>query len=167
MPPGRGAGPPPSRDDPERNLAGLGPDARRRLEAFGRAFERLGAGEYALFSTAPIDGDRHAAARAAAEASLGPSGRAATASAAEAFVAWAAAGYSNRLALPDTFLLFQSLPDRPEDRVRFRAALESAVLGIVAWDALDADDLAELLGPFAEMAARAIGLPAGDDLPNE
>ncbi|HEX9549935.1 MAG TPA: hypothetical protein VF971_02445 [Candidatus Limnocylindrales bacterium] len=145
-------------DDLERAVAALPVAARARLQAFAAEFERVGATQYAIFATVPADPGAHEEAVDAAVASLGSDARRQSArAAAEEFVTWATVGYSGRLSLPDTLLLFQSLPDRPGDRVRFRRAVEDAILGIVAWDDLTDDELAELLGPFAEMAEAAIG----------
>jgi len=145
-----------SGDPADRDMAALPDRTRRRLDRFAAEFERLGAGEYALFATSEIaDPTRAAAVETALEALGSEARRRAARTAAETFVDWAARGYSRRLALPDTILLYQALPDRPEDRLRFAAALRAAIIGLVAWDELTDDELGPLLGGFAEMASRA------------
>ena len=64
------------------------------------------------------------------------------------FVDEATVAYARRFSLPDTVLLFQSLPDRAEDRVRFLASVERAIVGLILWDELEPDDLAALIGPW-------------------
>jgi len=142
----------------EPHLAALPGAARARLERFAAAFERLGAGQYALFATATEDEPRIDAAFEAALESLGsPARRAAARAAAAALVDWVVQGYTSRLTLPDTILLFQSLPDRPEDRIRLARSVQAAVIGLIAWETAPGEDIGVLVGPFAEMAERAAG----------
>lgn len=126
-----------------------------RLERFAAEFERLNAREYALFATG-IEGDdevREAVAAAEREIGQGPR-RAAVIGAVDTFRDWAARAYSNRLVQTDTVLLFQSLADRAEDRVRFAASLERAVVALILWDELEPGDRTALLGPWLAMAER-------------
>ena len=127
---------------------------RQRLERFAAEFERLDAGEYVLFATvheeAPVTGPTMAAV-----GRLRATRQVAVDAAVKPFLEWAAVAYSRRLPATDTFLLYQSLPDRAEDRVRFLGSLERAVVGVVLWDELDADDRDALLGPWLSMAERA------------
>jgi hypothetical protein len=53
------------------------------------------------------------------------------------------------MSLTDTLMLFQSLPDRPEDRVRFLRSVERAVVAVILWDELSDGDRDALLGPWA------------------
>jgi hypothetical protein len=55
------------------------------------------------------------------------------------------------MSLTDTFLLYQSLPDRAEDRVKFLTTVERAVVGLILWEELDADERAALLGPWGAL----------------
>jgi hypothetical protein len=129
-------------------LAALSPDERRRLERFARAFERVSAGDYAMFTeVAPGDEERSAQEGALELIGTG-SRRTAIRAAVEAFVDFGTRAYSGRVALPDTFLMNQGLADRAEDRVRFLATVERAVVGLILWDDLDKDDLAVLIGPW-------------------
>ena len=133
--------------------------AAARLDRFAAEFERLDAGAYATFATLVDDDDpdvRRAFAAADAVIGSGPR-RAAVAEAVASFRDFAARAYSSRLVQTDTVFLFQSLADRPGDRVRFAASLERAVIALSAWEELDADDRATLLGPWAMMAERAVG----------
>lgn len=148
----------------DRHLAALPEAARARLEHFAAEFERLGAGQYVLFATAAEDDARIDAAFEAALESLGsPTRRAAARAAAAAFVDWVVQGYTSRLTLPDTILLFQSLPDRPADRIRLARSVQAAVIGLVAWESAAGEDVGVLVGPFFDMAERAAGeVPGGD-----
>jgi len=132
--------------------------ASDRLERFAAAFERLNAGQYVLYAT-PVEGDdRVRDAMAAADAAMGAGARrTAVTETVGAFLDWAARAYSNRLVQTDTVFLFQSLPDRPDDRVRFAASLERAVVAVILWDELMPESRDALLGPWVEMAARAAG----------
>jgi hypothetical protein len=130
------------------DLKGLRSAERERLQRFASAFERLDAGSYAMFADIPD----HAAvdrAQAAARDRVGSSGRRdAVRAAVRAFTDEATVAYARRFSLPDTVLLFQSLPDRAEDRVRFLASVERAIVGLILWDELEPDDLAALIGPW-------------------
>ena len=66
----------------------------------------------------------------------------------DAFVDAGTVAYSRRMSLTDTLLLFQSLPDRAEDRSRFLATVERAIVGLILWDELEPDDLGALIGPW-------------------
>ena len=138
------------------DLAGLRPDERERLQRFAAAFERLDASSYAMFADTP---DQAAVDRAQLDAiaRLGSgSRRDAVRAAVRVFVDEATVAYARRFSLPDTVLLFQSLPDRAEDRVRFLASVERAIVGLILWDELEPDDLAALIGPWGAV----IGEPA-------
>ncbi|MEW5989878.1 MAG: hypothetical protein AB1736_00855 [Chloroflexota bacterium] len=150
--------------DLDRHLAALPDPARNRLERFAAEFERLGAGQYVLFATVAEDDARTDRAFEAARVSRGsPARRAAARAAAAAFVDWVVQGYTSRLSLPDTILLFQSLPDRPQDRIRLARSVQAAVIGLVAWETAAGEDVGVLVGPFLEMAERAAGeVPGGD-----
>lgn len=129
-------------------LQGLRPDERARLAAFASAFERVSGGSYPLFTeVAPGDEVRAAQERAIDLVGTGRR-RTAVRAAVDTFVDFGTRVYSNRVALPDTFLMHQGLPDRAEDRVRFLATVERAVVGLILWDELDADDRAALIGPW-------------------
>ena len=134
-------------------LEKLRPAERQRLDRFARAFDRLDASAYVQLADA---GDEDAV-RTAQEAALERIGtgqrRTAVRAAVGAFVDSATVAYSRRTSLTDTFLLNQSLPDRADDRARFAASVERAVVALVLWDELSDTDLAALIGrwaPFVE-----------------
>jgi hypothetical protein len=129
------------------DLAGLTPEQRRRLERFALAFERVDASRYPTFTEVAVSDDVEAAQERALEL-IGSSRRRAVRAAVDAFIDEGTQAYARRASLPDTFLMFQSLPDRAEDRVRFLATIERAVVGLILWDELEDDDRAALLGPW-------------------
>ena len=136
-------------------LAGLRPDERRRLEAFASAFERVDASQYITFAEVdPLDVE---AAEAEATRLLGKGPRhVAVKAAIAAFVDEAAQAYSRRPTLTDTFLMFRSLPDRAEDRVRFLASVERAVVALILWDELSEPSRVALLGLWGGIADRIV-----------
>jgi hypothetical protein len=130
-------------------LAGLTSAERARLERFAAAFERIDASSYPIFTeTVETDAVLEAQARALDLVGKGRR-RDAIRAAVDAFVDEGTRAYARRMSLTDTFLLFQSLPDRAEDRVRFLATVERAVVGLILWDELNDDDRAALIGPWA------------------
>jgi hypothetical protein len=142
-------------------LAALRSRERARLEQFALAFERLDASRYPQFTElAPSEAVLGAQARALELLGSGTR-RAAVRAAVDAFVDAGSQAYSGRMALPDTFLLFQSLPDRAEDRVRFLATIERAVVGLILWDELDEDERDALVGPWGAFVAPFVE-PGGD-----
>lgn len=130
------------------DLAGLRRAERERLERFAEVFDRLDARDYSTLAPVVEPGGLDAAKAHAAEVVQTPERRKALRRAIERFVDAAAQGYSRRLTLMDTFLLNQSLPDRPADRVRFAASVERAVVALVLWDELEDEDRVALLGPW-------------------
>jgi hypothetical protein len=130
-------------------LRGLRPEERERLDRFARAFERVDASSYPLFTEAFVSDEVRAAQDRALElVGTGPR-RSAVRAAVDAFVDHGTRAYSERMSLTDTFLLFQSLPDRADDRVRFLATVERAVVALILWDELSSDEQAALLGPWS------------------
>jgi hypothetical protein len=129
-------------------LAGLRPQERRRLEQFALAFERLDASSYPQFTEQVVSDDVFAAQEHALELLGSGARKSAVRAAIDAFVEAGTQAYSGRMSLTDTFLLYQSLPDRAEDRVKFLTTVERAVVGLILWDELEADDRAALLGPW-------------------
>lgn len=130
------------------DLAGLTTEQQRRLERFAFAFERVDAARYPQFTEVVASDDVTAAQERALELIGTGSRRRAVRAAVDAFVDEGTQAYSRRASLPDTFLMFQSLPDRAEDRVRFLATIERAVVGLILWDELEVNDRAALLGPW-------------------
>jgi hypothetical protein len=137
-------------------LDGLGQAERDRLEAFAAIFDRLDARSYSTF-TETIESGEVGPARERALALVGSGQRRdAVRAAVAAFVDAAIVAYARRLSLPDTFLLFQSLPDRAEDRVRFLASVERAVVALILWDELEDEDRVALLGAWGPSVIPAI-----------
>ena len=134
--------------DPVAALAGLRPEERTRLELFAAAFDRLDASSYPLFTEQVVTDEVFEAQERAKELLGSGARKSAVRAAIAAFVDAGTRAYSGRMSLTDTFLLYQSLPDRAEDRVRFLTTVERAVVGLILWDELDADDRAALLGPW-------------------
>jgi hypothetical protein len=130
------------------DLKGVRPEERARLERFALAFERVNASSYPLFTEVNLSPEVEAAQGRALEVIGTGSRRNAIRAAVDAFVDHATTAYSNRTTLTDTFLMNQSLPDRAEDRVRFLATVERAVVALILWDELDEDDQAALVGPW-------------------
>jgi hypothetical protein len=133
-------------------LHGLLPAERARLERFAAVFERLDASRYATLTEGYDTGDVDAAKAAALELLGGSSRRRdGVRAAVQAFTDRATVAYADRLSLPDTLLLFQSLPDRAPDRLRFLQSLERVVVALVLWDELEPNDRAALVGPWASL----------------
>jgi hypothetical protein len=137
-------------------LAGLRPEERKRLEQFASAFERLDASSYPMFAEQVVSDDVFAAQERALQLLGSGARKSAVRAAIDAFVDAGTRAYSERMSLTDTFLLYQSLPDRAEDRVKFLTTVERAVVGLILWDDLDGDERAALLGPWSAF------LDAGD-----
>lgn len=129
-------------------LAGLRPAEQKRLEGFALAFERLDASSYPMFSEQAVSDEVFEAQKRALELIGSGARKSAVRAAIDAFVDAGTRAYSGRMSLTDTFLLYQSLPDRAEDRVKFLTTVERAVVGLILWDELDGDDRAALLGPW-------------------
>jgi hypothetical protein len=137
-------------------LDGLGQAERDRLEAFAAVFDRLDARSYSTF-TETIESGEVGPARERALALVGSGQRRdAVRAAVAAFVDAAIVAYARRLSLPDTFLLFQSLPDRAEDRVRFLASVERAVVALILWEELEDEDRVALLGAWGPSVIPAV-----------
>jgi hypothetical protein len=137
-------------------LGGLRPDERRRLEAFAEAFERIDASQYVTFAEVP---SLEAVEPAEAEATrLLASGARydAVKAAVGVFVEEATQAYSRRPTLTDTLFMFRSLPDRAEDRVRFLASVERAVVALILWDELSEPSRVALLGLWGGIADRFV-----------
>lgn len=146
-------------------LAGLRPEERQRLEQFALAFERLDASSYPMFSEQVVSDEVFAAQNRALELLGSGPRKSAVRAAIDAFVDAGARAYSERMSLTDTFLLYQSLPDRAEDRVKFLTTVERAVVGLILWDELDPDDRAALVGPWGNFIDALDG--SGVDLPDQ
>lgn len=137
-------------------LAGLRPRERDRLAQFALAFERIDASQYVTFAEVPsLENIEPAEAEATRLLGSGPRHDAVKA-AVHAFVDEAAQAYSRRPTLTDTLFMFRSLPDRAEDRVRFLASLERAVVALILWTELSDRSRVALLGLWGGIADRIV-----------
>jgi hypothetical protein len=137
-------------------LAGLEPAERERLERFSHAFERIDASRYITFAEIPSAGDLEPAQAEALRVMGSGSRHDAVKAAIGVLVDVAAEAYSRRPTLTDTFLMFRSLPDRAEDRVRFLNSVERAVVALILWDELTEQSRVALLGLWGGIAERVI-----------
>jgi hypothetical protein len=131
-----------------RELRGLRPEERQRLEAFAELFDRIDASSYATYAEASETPEVKAAKENASELLGSGERRNAVRGAVNAFVDAATIAYSRRLPLPDTIMVFNSLPDRAEERVHFLNSVERAVVAVTLWDELADEDRVALLGPW-------------------
>jgi len=141
------------------DLAALSPAAQRRLERFAEVFDRINARDYSTFAPTEEPDGLEAAQEHANDAIRTPDERQAVRGAIQRFVDAAAKGYSARLALMDTFLLNQSLPDQAEVRVRVAKSVERAVVAVALWDELADEDRVALLGPWGGLVIPLIEAP--------
>ena len=137
-------------------LRGLRPEEMRRLEAFAEAFEHMDASQYVTFAEVPsLEDVEPAEAEATRLLDAGPRHEAVQA-AVGAFIDEATQAYSRRPTLTDTLFMFRSLPDRAEDRVRFLASLERAVVALILWTELSDRSRVALLGRWGWLAERIV-----------
>ena len=137
-------------------LGGLRPDERKRLEAFAGAFEHIDASQYVTFADVPsLEDVEPAEAEATRLLGTGPRHDAVKA-AIGAFIDEATQAYSRRPTLTDRLFMFRSLPDRAEDRVRFLASVERAVVALVLWHELSERSRVALLGLWGGIADRIV-----------
>ena len=136
-------------------ITALHPDERERLARFADAFERLDASQYMQFAEAPTP-DNLAAETEAIELLGTGERREAVKAAVKVFTDAATIAYSRRPTLTDTFLLFQSLPDRGDDRVRLLSSMERAVVALILWDELSEESRAQMLGPWADVVYQVV-----------
>jgi hypothetical protein len=141
-------------------LARLSPDARRRLDRFATAFQQLDSEVYSAFAAASLDPEERRDALARVQELIGQgSRRAGVLAALGEFRAFAVRAASEALGGHASVLLTRSNTATPEERVRFLASLELAVVAVVLWDEIEPDERGELLGPWEEMATRAVASP--------
>ena len=135
------------------DLRGLTAEERARLHRFARLFERVDASEYPQLTELAASDEVIAAQDRAIELLGDGARKAAVREAIAIFIDEGTQAYSRRMSLPDTFLLFQSLPDRAEDRVRFLNSVERVVVALILWDALKEGDRVAMLGPWGSLVA--------------
>jgi hypothetical protein len=137
------------------DITALRPEERERLRRFADAFERLDASQYIRFAEAPTP-DNLAAETEAIQVVGSGERREAIKAAVGIFTDAGTVAYSRRPSLTDTFLLFQSLPDRGDDRVRFLASLERAVVAMILWDELSEESRMAMLGPWTDLVYQVV-----------
>lgn len=131
--------------------------ARDRLDRFAEAFQQLDSTFYGAFAAASHDPDERLAALDRVQELIGRGARREGVLAALAeFRGFAVRAASEALGGYHSVLLTRSNTSSPEERLRFLASLELAVVTVILWDEIEPDERDELLGPWAEMATRAV-----------
>lgn len=129
---------------------------RDRLDRFAAAFQALDIDVYSAFSAASLDPDERREALIRAQELIGHGARRAGVLAAlsqfREYAVWSA---TNALGGYHSALLTRSNSASAEERVRFLASLELAVVTVILWDEIEPDEREALLGPWSQMAARA------------
>ena len=135
----------------------LSPGARRRRDRCADAFPQLNSEVYASFAAASLDPDERREALGRVQELIGQGSRRAGVLAALAeFREFAVRAAASGLAGYESALATRSNVSSPEERVKFLASLELAVVAVVLWDEIEADERSDLLGPWEEMATRAV-----------
>ena len=132
----------------------LPPDARERLERFGRALERLSVEDLQLYAVRQREPAHGLAVEAAAAAATAAGLDGGIDGAREAIVEYLGRAYGNAQ-LRTSWVGLNSSPSLgpTDDRVRVLRSAGDAVAAIVLWDRLDDADRAELLGAWANLLA--------------
>lgn len=142
-----------SRDPIERMPAA----ARGRLDRFARAFQELDSSFYGAFAAASHDPDDRLAALDRIQELIGRGARREGILAAlTEFREFAVRSATEALGGYHSVLLTRSNTSSPEERLRFLASLELAVVTVILWDEIEPDERDELLGPWTEMATQAV-----------
>ncbi len=132
-------------------------EARDRLDRFAEAFQLLDSDLYSVFAAASHDPVERMAALARVQQLIGGGSRRAGVLAALAeFREFAVRSATEALGGANAALLTRTNVSTPEDRVRFLASLELAVVTVILWDEIDSDERSQLLGPWEEMAVQAV-----------
>jgi len=131
--------------------------ARDRLDRFASAFQELDSTMYGAFAAASHDPDERLAALERVQELIGRGARREGVLAALAeFREFAVRAASEALGGYHSALLTRSNASSPEERVRFLASLELAVVTVILWDEIDPEERESFLGPWVEMANRAV-----------
>ena len=139
----------------------LSAGARARLDRFADAFEQLDSDLYTVFAASSLDPDDRLAALARVQELIGTGPRRAGVLAAlSEFREFAVQAATAALGGSNAALLTRTNVATPEDRVRFLASLELAVVTVILWDEIEPDEREQLLGPWAEMATGAAEVEA-------
>jgi hypothetical protein len=128
-----------------------------RLDRFADAFNLLDSGLYPAFAAASHDPEERIAALDRVQAIIGAGPRRAGVIAVLGeFREFAVRSATEALGGANAVLLTRTNASSPEERLRFLASLELAVVVVLLWDEIDADEREDLLGPWAGMATRAV-----------
>ena len=131
--------------------------ARDRLDRFAAAFQGLDAEVYPAFSAASLDPEERRDALVEVQELIGEGPRrAAIIEALKQFREYAVWSATNALGGYHSALLTRSNAASAEERMRFLASLELAVVTVVLWDEIEPDEREAMLGPWLEMATRAV-----------
>lgn len=134
----------------------LSAEARDRLDRFAAAFQMLDSDLYPAFAATSHDPEERMAALARVQELIGRGSRREGVLAALAeFREFAVRSATEALGGANAALLTRTNVSTPEDRVRFLASLELAVVTVILWDEIEPDERSQLLGPWEEMAAQA------------
>jgi hypothetical protein len=134
-----------------------------RLDRFADAFHLLDSGLYPAFTAASHDADERLVALDRIQDLIGAGSRRAGILAALAeFRAFAVRSATAALGGANAVLLTRTNPSSPEERVRFLASLELAVVVVLLWDEIEENERNDLLGPWTEMAVAAVEGPAAE-----
>lgn len=147
---------PPSEDP----IEALSVGARDRLDRFAAAFQLLDSDLYSVFAASSPDPEDRLAALARVQELIGRGPRRAGVLAAlSEFREFAVRSATEALGGSNAALLTRTNVATAEDRVRFLASLELAVVTVILWDEIEPDERAQLLGPWEEMAEDATETP--------
>ena len=134
----------------------LSAEARDRLDRFAAAFQMLDSDLYPAFAATSHDPEERMAALARVQELIGRGSRREGVLAALAeFREFAVRSATEALGGANAALLIRTNVSTPEDRVRFLASLELAVVTVILWDEIEPNERSQLLGPWEEMAAQA------------
>ncbi len=137
-------------------IARLPGEARGRLDRFADAFQQLDSELYMAFSAASHDPDERLEALDRVQELIGQgSRRAGVLAALGEFRDFAVRSATEALGGYHSVLLTRTNASSPEERLRFLASLELAVVAVILWDEIEPDERDSLLGPWGEMATRA------------
>ena len=134
-------------------LDALSAEARRRLETFAAALERVQVDDLPLYAVKPREPDHRRAVEAAEQASRAAGLDETIEAAREALLEYVARAYGNAQ-YRTGYIAMNSAPGLgpTDDRVRVMRSLGDAVAALVLGDAIDEADRAELLGAWANVA---------------
>lgn len=127
-----------------------------RLDRFADIFLSVDSAMYSAFAAASHDPDERLVALERVQELIGRGTRRAGVLAALAeFRDLAIGAATAALGGANSVLLTRTNQSSPEERLRFLASLELAVVTVILWDEIEPDEREMLLGPWSEMAARA------------